>query len=80
MVTEADSNNWTEAQFQPYLNTVLEAFGPNRVLFGSDWPVCLVACKYTRWVSIIETFISKLTADEQTKIMGENACTAYKTG
>ncbi len=80
MVTEADFNNWTEAQLQPYLNTVLEAFGPNRLMFGSDWPVCLVACKYTQWVAIIETFIRQLTADEQTKIMGENARAAYRTG
>ena len=80
MVTEADFNNWTEAQLQPYLNTVIEAFGPNRVMFGSDWPVCLVTCEYARWVTIVETFISKLTFDEQTKIMGENARTAYRTG
>jgi len=47
MVTEADYNDWTEDQLLPYLDTVLEAFGPDRLMFGSDWPVCLVACGYT---------------------------------
>jgi L-fuconolactonase len=77
MVTEADYRNWTEDQLQPYLNIVLEAFGPGRLMFGSDWPVCLLGVKYNHWVNIICKFIAELSIDEQAAIMGKNACKAY---
>ena len=77
MVTEADYKNWTEAQLQPYLDTVLEAFGPRRLMFGSDWPVCRVACDYKRWVELVGRFIAKLSTYEQTRIMGGTAVEAY---
>lgn len=77
MVTEADYNNWTEDQLRPYLDAVLEAFGPDRLMFGSDWPVCLVACGYKRWHDIIFKFISPLSEYEQRSIMGGTAIHAY---
>ncbi len=77
MVTEADFTSWTEAQLQPYVETVLEAFGPKRLMFGSDWPVCLVACKYARWANLVRGWISQLSAAEQARILGETAVEAY---
>lgn len=78
LVTEADYSNWTVDQLRPYAEAVLEAFGPDRVMFGSDWPVCLVACAYERWYGIVREFVSGLSEPEQAKIMGHNAATAYR--
>jgi len=78
MVTEADFKNWTEAQLRAYFDVALEAFGPRRLMFGSDWPVCLVACGYARWHDIVSGWISKLSADEQSRILGGTAVEAYK--
>lgn len=77
MVSEADYDNWTEDQLHPYLYTILEAFGPDRLMFGSDWPVCLVACGYKRWHDIIRKFIAPLSEYEQGAIMGGTAIRAY---
>ncbi len=77
LVTEADYTTWTEAQLQPYLDTVLEAFGPRRLMFGSDWPVCRVACDYKSWVELVGRFVAKLSTDEQARIMGGTAVEAY---
>ena len=78
MVTEADFENWTEQQLRPYLDTVLAAFGPDRLMFGSDWPVCLVASAYKRWHDLICEYIQPLSSDEQAAIMGDTAIRAYK--
>jgi len=78
MVTEADFQNWTEAQLQPYLDTVLEAFGPSRLMFGSDWPVCLLACRYGRWFEIVSKFIARLSSAEQERILGGTAVEVYR--
>ena len=78
MVTEADSLSWTGQQLQPYFEEVLNSFGPARLLFGSDWPVCLVACSYNQWISTVRSFISKLSPGEQAAIMGENAIRVYR--
>ncbi len=77
MVTEADWRNWTYDQLLPYMETVLEAFGPNRLMFGSDWPVCLVASGYTQWVKTVERFVSTLTLSEQEAIWHHNAVRFY---
>jgi len=77
MVTEADYGKWTEEQLRPYFETVLEAFGPERLMFGSDWPVCTVACEYRRWGAIVHKFISGLSVSEQDAIFGGNAVKAY---
>jgi L-fuconolactonase len=78
MVTEADFENWTEEELTPYIDTVLSAFGPKRVMFGSDWPVCLVACAYGRWVEIVKRRIAELSEAEQRRVLGETAVEAYK--
>ncbi len=78
MVTEADYATWTEVQLRPYFDTVLEAFGPQRLMFGSDWPVCLVACGYARWHKLVSGWTSELSPDEQARIFGGTAVAAYK--
>ena len=78
LVTEADYTRWTESQLRPYMETVLEAFGPRRLMFGSDWPVCLVACPYNRWKGIVSDFISTLSPAEQSCVMGDTAAEAYR--
>lgn len=77
MVTEADYEFWNYEQLQPYLDVVLKSFGPSRLVFGSDWPVCLVAAKYSKVKKTLETFIASLSQDEQHAIMGLNAMTFY---
>jgi len=78
LVTEASFDSWTEEQLRPYMDTVLEAFGPNRLMFGSDWPVCLVACAYDKWLGLVKGFISNLSDDEQKNILSANAIRVYK--
>ena len=77
MVTEADFTTWTPEQLQPYFDVILEAFGPDRLLFGSDWPVCLVATSYKSWAELVKKNISIFTEEEQNKIMGNNAIRIY---
>lgn len=77
LVTEADWKNWSLSDFRPYLDTVLELFGPKRILFGSDWPVCLVAASYEQVLEIVNQYIEKLSMEEQAAIMGGNAVRFY---
>lgn len=77
MVTEADWNNWEPAHFAPFLDICLEAFGADRLLFGSDWPVCQLAGSYKEVKGIVTDYISRLSATEQAKIMGGNAIAFY---
>jgi L-fuconolactonase len=77
MVTEADWNNWTFANLAPYLDLVFESFGTNRLMIGSDWPVCLVAADYKQVIRIVQDYIKTLAEHEQTAILGKNAQTFY---
>jgi len=77
MITEADYNSWTPKQIIPYMDLVLSAFGSDRVMFGSDWPVCLVAGEYAEVKQLVIDFISRLSHIEQAKIMGTNAIEFY---
>lgn len=77
MITEADFDSWSPDQIKPYMNLVLEAFGPNRIMFGSDWPVCLVAGNYKEVKKLVTDFISELSLTEQAAIMGLNAIKFY---
>lgn len=77
VVTEADHRTWTETQIRPYLDAALEAFGPRRLMAGSDWPVCLVACDYARWWRILETWSTPWSDDERARFFGLTACEAY---
>jgi len=78
MVTEADWQTWHPQDFQPYLEVVFEAFGPTRVLFGSDWPVCEVAGGYDAVVDLVQQYVATLSAHEQALFWGENATAFYK--
>lgn len=73
LLTEADWNHWQEEDFTAYLTVIMEAFGTDRLMYGSDWPVCLLAGSYPHVVRIVENFISSLSTDNQKKIMGQNA-------
>jgi L-fuconolactonase len=78
MATEADFKAWTGPQLRAYFEVALEAFGARRLMFGSDWPVCLVACGYARWHALVAEWISKLSPDEQARVFGGTAIEAYK--
>ena len=77
MATEGDWGNWTGEQLVSYMEIALEAFGPDRMMFGSDWPVALLAIDYQPWVNLVRNFISTLSADEQAAIEGGTACRVY---
>lgn len=77
MVTEADCRNWKQSDFTPYIETVFEAFGSKRIMFGSDWPVCLLAASYEQVVHIAENFIAQLSINEQNDFWGNNATAFY---
>lgn len=77
MVTEADWKKHKPADFIPYMDVVFEAFGADRVMFGSDWPVCQVAASYTEMKSIVEQYTIALSATEQAKFWGDNAVKFY---
>ena len=64
MVTEADHGNWTEKQLRPYFDTVLHAFGPDRLMVGSDWPVCTLAAGYADALAVVVEWSENLSADE----------------
>lgn len=77
MVTEADWRAWKPADFTPFLDVVLEAFGPDRLMFGSDWPVCLVAAEYAPMAAIPREYFSRLSAVEREAIWGGTATRFY---
>jgi L-fuconolactonase len=77
MVTENDWNLWNESDFTPYMEVALETFGPNRLMFGSDWPVCILAAAYDQVHEIVDNFVSKLSKTEQSAIWGGNAAKFY---
>jgi L-fuconolactonase len=78
LVTEADWRNWSVADLKPYFQTALEAFGPARLLFGTDWPVCVLAADYARVVAATRELIAELSASEQAAILGGNAARVYQ--
>jgi L-fuconolactonase len=78
MVTEANWNGWKKEDFRPYLDVVLEAFGTHRIMFGSDWPVCLVAASYGQVVDLVKDYFSTLSSTEQEAFFGKNAERFYK--
>jgi len=77
MVTEADPQRWTADQLQPYIDVALAAFGPRRLMYGSDWPVMLLASEYAKWFGTVQNAIAKLSKAEQERIMGGTAAEAY---
>ncbi|HZE95502.1 MAG TPA: amidohydrolase family protein [Planctomycetota bacterium] len=73
MVTEADWKSWKPADLKPYVDAALEAFGPDRCMFGSDWPVCLLAALYPNVFGALKELIATLGAAERAKILGGSA-------
>ncbi|WP_019990649.1 amidohydrolase family protein [Rudanella lutea] len=78
MVTEADWHGWSKKDFFPYLDVVFEQFGPDRLMFGSDWPVCLVAADYTQVKTLVEDYVAPWGAEVRQKVFGANAVRFYK--
>jgi L-fuconolactonase len=77
MATEANWTEWTLDELRPYMEVALEAFGPNRLMFGSDWPVARLAVDYQPWVKLCREFISTLSKHEREAIEGSNAVRVY---
>ena len=78
MVTEAKWNKWSYKEFVPYLDILFDCFGPERLMYGSDWPVCLLSASYDDVAGIIKRYIMKLDPKDMEKVMGGNAVKFYK--
>ena len=78
MTTEADHENWNRDELRPYIEHVLDCFGPDRVVFGSDWPVVNMAADYLTWFDIVQDSISHFSAEDQQKIMHDNGVRFYR--
>jgi L-fuconolactonase len=77
MVTEADLDSWTIDDLRPYADTVLDAFGPDRLMFGSDWPVCTLAATYGEVVSAARELTAGLGTSERADVFGGTATRTY---
>jgi len=77
LVTEADWRGWKQEDFTPYMDAVVKAFGVNRMMFGSDWPVCLLAASYQQTLDVVQTYFASFTNEEKQKLFGENAIEFY---
>ena len=77
MVTEVPDRNWTDELLRPYIHTVLEAFGTKRVMYGSDWPVCLVAAEYSQQLHALEAACQELSDAERADVFGSTAARFY---
>jgi L-fuconolactonase len=80
LVTEADPDGWTVEQLRPYADVVLEQFGADRTMFGSDWPVCLIAAGYDEVLYAAEQLTDALSASERVAVFGETARRWYRIG
>lgn len=78
MITEADWNSWKPADLKPYVDTALEVFGPERCMYGSDWPVCELAGSYQRVFQSLDTLLQELSDNERHAIYFETANQFYK--
>ena len=77
MVTEADWNGWTPETLRPYLDAAVEAFGPARLMAGSDWPVCLVASGYAQWFEVLRGYFAEFSEVERGLVFGGAAVEVY---
>lgn len=78
LIAEADPTTWTETQLRPYMQHMLECFGPDRLVFGSDWPVLKVGATYRRWLDITTAFLSRADSSIRQAILFENARRVYR--
>ena len=77
MVTEANWNTWTSENLRPYLDTVIKTFDTKRIMFGSDWPVCLLAASYEKWLQTVQQYFSSFSKNEQEDFFSGNAKQFY---
>ena len=77
MVTEADWASWTQVDLRPFVQLVVGWFGVERIMFGSDWPVCLLAASYAGVVEGLEQALGALSSDDEARIFGSNAVRVY---
>jgi L-fuconolactonase len=80
LITEADHQRWSLADLRPAWEIVLDAFGPRRLLFGSDWPVCLLAASWERWAATVAELIASLSPDEADAVLRTTATATYRLG
>jgi len=80
LVTEADWQHWTAGQIVPFFEVAFESFGPDRLMIGSDWPVCLVAASYTRTLQVVKNYVLRKHPEDQDGILGGNARRFYLLG
>ncbi len=77
LVTEANWQGWKPGDFKPYLDVVFEAFGSGRVVYGSDWPVCLLAADYAEQKALLEKYLTTFSPSEQVAFWGDNGAGFY---
>jgi L-fucono-1,5-lactonase len=78
LITEADHERWSLADLRPAWEILLDVFGPGRLLFGSDWPVCLLAASWERWAATVAELIAPLSPDEADAILRTTATATYR--
>ncbi|MEM9644510.1 MAG: amidohydrolase family protein [Planctomycetota bacterium] len=78
VVTEVRDEAWTTAMIRRYFDVTMEAFTPKRVMFGSDWPVCLLQAEYTQWLTTVRELAGQLSGNEQDQLFGQTAVDAYR--
>jgi L-fuconolactonase len=78
LVTEADWDQWKPEHITPYIDVAFECFGPDRLMIGSDWPVCTVAASYARVMDVVKDYLSRQSAQVQAAVLGENAQRFWK--
>jgi L-fuconolactonase len=78
LVTEGDWQNWKPEDVRPYLDVAFECFGPSRLMFGSDWPVCTVAASYRQVANLVKDYLSKYAAEEREAVLGGNAAKFWR--
>jgi L-fuconolactonase len=78
LATVADWKSWSPETLRPYLDATVDAFGPGRLMAGSDWPVCLLATGYARWFEVLREYFAGFTEDERDGIFGGTAVNVYQ--
>ena len=73
LVTEADRQHWDAVQIVPFLDVAFQCFGPDRLMIGSDWPVCLLAASYARAIEVVKSYLLQKTPERQDRVLGGNA-------
>ncbi|MFD6680305.1 amidohydrolase family protein [Micromonospora parva] len=78
LVTEVEGGSWTAVDLRPAVEHTLDVFGPDRLMFGSDWPVCLLVTSYVRWVAVFGDLLAPLSDDERAAIWQRTASRVYR--